>query len=110
MIAIENGRKNGKFYPMKSTIDSAGRLLLPKPIREAANLEGGTEVEIRVTGDHLEIEPVPAEVSLVQKGDFIVAVPKRTLKKKLTAEEVEEVRSRINMEPAGVPDTDDLSS
>ena len=95
---------------MKSTIDSAGRLLLPKPIRDAAKLEGGTEVEIRIAGDHLEIEPVPLEVSLVQKGDFIVAVPTGTLGKKLSAEEVEEVRSEISRERGGVPDSDDLSS
>ena len=83
---------------MKSTIDSAGRLVLPKAIREAANLEGGTEVEIRIAGDHLEIEPVPAEVSLVHRGDFLVAVPKRIHDKKLTAEEVEEIRKQITDE------------
>jgi AbrB family looped-hinge helix DNA binding protein len=94
---------------MRSTIDSAGRLLLPKPIREAANLAGGTEVEIRIAGDHLEIEPVPAEISLIQKGDFIIAVPKRAQEKKLTIADVEEVRSQIQ-DRIGVPDPDDLSS
>ena len=83
---------------MKSTIDSAGRLVLPKPIREAANLQGGTEVEIRVAGDHLEIEPVPAEVSLVHKGGFLIAVPKKTHDRKLTSEEVEQIRKHIQHE------------
>ena len=83
---------------MRTTIDSAGRIVLPKAIREAANLAGGTEVEIRITDDHLEIEPVPAEVSLVQKGDFLVAVPKSSLAKKMTAEEVERIRKQIQDE------------
>ena len=83
---------------MKSTIDSAGRLVLPKAVREAANLHGGTEVEIRVAGDHLEIEPVPAEVSLVQKGGFLIAVPKKTSDKRLTVEDVEGIRRQIEQE------------
>ena len=90
---------------MKTTIDSAGRIVLPKAIREAANLEAGTEVEIRVNGDHLEIEAVPAEVSLERKGSFTVAVPKRMPEKPLTAEVVEETRNRILMERQ-----DDVSS
>lgn len=82
---------------MRSTIDSAGRLVLPKAIREAANLEGGTEVEIRIAGDHLEIEPVAADVLLTKKGGFVVATPK-TPGGKLTAEEVEETRTRLNQD------------
>ena len=95
---------------MRTTIDSAGRLVLPKTIRQAANLEGGTEVEIRLNDDHLEIEPVPAEVSLVQKGDFLVAVPKRTLEKKLSAEDVERIRKQIHHERQKAAGIDDLSS
>lgn len=86
------------IYGIRSTIDSAGRLVLPKAVREAINLTGGTEVEIRVAGDHLEIEPVPAEVSLVRKGGFLIAVPKKASDKKLTVEEVEETRSQIEQE------------
>ena len=84
--------------------------MLPKAIREAANLEGGTEVEVRIAGDHLEIEPVPADVSLVRKGDFVVAVPKRAPEKKLTASVVEETRAQINREREGDADRDDISS
>lgn len=90
--------KNGRINTMKSTIDSAGRIVLPKAIREAANLEGGTEVDVRIAGDHLEIEPIPAAVSFVRKGDFVVAVPQRTLEKKLTVDVVEETRAQINRE------------
>lgn len=86
------------IYGMKSTIDSAGRLVLPKAVREAANLYGGTEVEIRLAGDHVEIEAVPAEVSLVQKGGFLIAMPRKTSDKKLTVEEVEGIRKQIELE------------
>ncbi len=60
---------------MRSTIDRAGRVVVPKPIREAANLRPGTEVEFRVQGGHVEIEPVPLAVSLQRRGSLVVAVP-----------------------------------
>jgi AbrB family looped-hinge helix DNA binding protein len=83
---------------MKSTIDSAGRLVLPKAAREAINLHGGTEVEIRVAGDHIEIEPVPADVTFVHKGRFTVPQPKKLYDRKLTVEEVDDIRKQIQNE------------
>jgi AbrB family looped-hinge helix DNA binding protein len=43
---------------MKVTVDSAGRVVLPKSIREAAGLKGGQEVEVRLVGVVIEIEPL----------------------------------------------------
>ena len=60
---------------MSSTIDRAGRIVVPKAIREAANLRPGTEVEFRVRGGHVEIEPVPLAVTLQRRGSLVVAVP-----------------------------------
>ena len=70
-----DGRSNGTVIGMKSTIDRAGRIVVPKAIREAANLRPGTEVEFRVQGGHVEIEPVPLTVTLQQRGSLVVAVP-----------------------------------
>ena len=60
---------------MRSTIDRAGRIVVPKAIREAANLRPGTEVEFRVRGSHVELEPVPLAVTLQRRGSLVVAVP-----------------------------------
>lgn len=79
---------------MKTTIDSAGRIVVPKAIREAASLEDGTELDIRMMGDHIRIEPVPLEVKLTKKGKFVVAIPK-TSPGKLTREDVEETRRTV---------------
>jgi AbrB family looped-hinge helix DNA binding protein len=49
---------------MRVTIDNAGRLVLPKPIREAAGLAGGQEVEVRIAGVVIEIEPIQPVVRL----------------------------------------------
>jgi len=58
-----------------STIDSAGRLVLPKEIRDEAQIEPGMPLRITYRDGHVEIEPAPREVRLVRKGRFLVAVP-----------------------------------
>ena len=60
---------------MRTTIDRAGRLVVPKPIRDAAGLTAGAELEIRVADGRIEIEPAPLEVRLVRRGALTVAVP-----------------------------------
>jgi AbrB family looped-hinge helix DNA binding protein len=49
---------------MKVTIDNAGRVVLPKSIRDAAGLSGGQEVEVRLVGAVVEIEPTQPEVRM----------------------------------------------
>ena len=53
---------------MIATIDKAGRLVVPKAIREAAQLGPGTEVRLRVVSGRVEIEPVPVSVALKRKA------------------------------------------
>ncbi|HZI65096.1 MAG TPA: AbrB/MazE/SpoVT family DNA-binding domain-containing protein [Thermoanaerobaculia bacterium] len=62
---------------MKTTIDRAGRLVVPKSIREAAGILPGSELTIRVADGRIEIEPAPLEVRLVRRGTLTVAVPRK---------------------------------
>ena len=59
---------------MKTTIDRAGRVVVPRALRDALGLKGGTQVEIRVNGGMLEIEPIPTPMRLVKRGKGHVAV------------------------------------
>lgn len=43
---------------MRVTIDSVGRLVIPKPLRVALGITPGTPLEIIPDGDALRIEPV----------------------------------------------------
>ena len=52
IIAINRPEK------MRATIDSPGRLVVPKPIREALQLHPGTKVRFRVFNGNAEFEPV----------------------------------------------------
>ena len=83
---------------MNATIDKAGRLVVPKAIREAAQLEPGTQVRFRVVSGKVEIEPVPLEVTLERRGRFVVAVPsgaRTTLEASVVDETIAEVRGGI---------------
>jgi len=72
---------------MKTTIDRAGRLVLPKAIRREARIEPGAQLEVRVRDGRIEIEPAPLEVKLRKRGILTVAVPTRPVPP-LTQEEV----------------------
>ncbi len=79
---------------MKTTMDMAGRLVIPKDIRHQAGLRPGTPLDVRWRDGRIEIEPAPVPVTLVRKGRFVVAVP-QVEGPPLTTEEVEETRNAI---------------
>ena len=58
---------------MTTTIDSAGRVVIPKVLRDQAGLSPGTEIEVQLRNGHLEIEPV-ATIRVEKRGRFFVAV------------------------------------
>ncbi|MGH8776844.1 MAG: AbrB/MazE/SpoVT family DNA-binding domain-containing protein [Jiangellaceae bacterium] len=58
---------------MRVTIDGAGRIVVPKAVRNELNLEGGTTLEIRVHNGRLELEPTVAPMRLVRRGKSLVA-------------------------------------
>ncbi len=76
---------------MVSTIDSAGRLVIPKEARQQAGLQPGMALEIRVRDGRIEIEPAPLDVRIEKRGRMVVAVPARPTRA-LTAGAVEQTR------------------
>lgn len=64
---------------MKVTIDAAGRVVVPKALRDELGLEGGTTLEIRVRAGRLELEPVPTPMRLVRRGEGLVATTEEPL-------------------------------
>lgn len=79
---------------METTIDKAGRLVVPKSVREAARLRPGTRLRFRVREGRVEIEPVPLNVALERRGSAVVAIP-RGEQPVLTTAEVEETTARL---------------
>lgn len=88
---------HGIIKAMKTTIDSGGRIVIPKSIRQEADLRPGAVVEIRSREGRIEIEPSPAKVRLVRKGRLVVAVREQD-GPALTSEAVEATREAVRRE------------
>lgn len=82
------------------TMDTAGRLVLPKAVRQQAGFVPGQPLEIHVRDGRVEIEPAPLEIEIVMAEDGLpLAVPKRlvpTLTVEVVRETLERVRERLD--------------
>ena len=64
---------------METTIDSAGRIVIPKPIRDRLGLIAGETLELRELEGKLEIEPTPTPMRLAKAEHGSIAVPESEL-------------------------------
>jgi AbrB family looped-hinge helix DNA binding protein len=60
---------------MTTTMDSAGRLVIPSEIRREAALEPGAPLEVRWRDGVIEIAPQSIAVKLERRGRLLVASP-----------------------------------
>jgi AbrB family looped-hinge helix DNA binding protein len=79
---------------MKATIDSAGRIVVPKTLRQALGLKPGQPLEIRAGDGRLEIEIAATPMKLQKRGKGLVAVPESELPP-LTADQVRDTLERV---------------
>jgi AbrB family looped-hinge helix DNA binding protein len=79
---------------MKTTIDRAGRIVIPKEVRRQAGWAPGSQLEVEWRDGKVEIEPAALPVRLERRGHFVVAVPLIDVPP-LAAEQVEATREQI---------------
>lgn len=60
--------------PMTITIDRAGRVVIPKEIREAAGIEPGVPLLVTCTEGRIELTPRRRPVRIVRRGRLQVAI------------------------------------
>ena len=60
---------------MKTTIDKAGRVVIPAPIRSQLGLEAGTELEVEVRDFSIRLVRAVPRPKLVRKNNRLVARP-----------------------------------
>jgi AbrB family looped-hinge helix DNA binding protein len=82
---------------MQTTMDSAGRLVIPSEVRRQAGLRPGMPLDVRWRDGRIEIEPVPLRVTLRRRGHLLVAIPDEPVPP-LTADSVERTRSVLRDE------------
>lgn len=80
-------------------MDSAGRIVLPKALRERAGFQPGQPLDIRFEDGRIEIEPAYLEVEIVPGPDGLPVLRPMEPVPVLSAEEVratlEKVRDRL---------------
>jgi AbrB family looped-hinge helix DNA binding protein len=79
---------------MTTTIDAAGRLVIPAEVRREARLEPGMPLEVRWNDGIIEIEPATLPVSFERRGHLVVARPGRPVPP-LTTTTVERTRRSL---------------
>jgi AbrB family looped-hinge helix DNA binding protein len=80
---------------MRTTIDSAGRIVVPKAMREELGLTGGQELELRAVDGGLEVEIPATPMRLVERDGDLVAATDRDMPELgpgLVRETVEQIR------------------
>jgi AbrB family looped-hinge helix DNA binding protein len=80
---------------MRTTIDGAGRVVIPKELRSRAGLAPGTEVEIVEADGRIAIEPVSKDVRLVERDGFLAAEVDDDDGEPLTVEQVRDLLERV---------------
>lgn len=60
-------------------MDSAGRVVIPKPVRERLGLKGGEVLELREREGRIELEPATTPMTLAKTNSGLVAMPERRL-------------------------------
>jgi AbrB family looped-hinge helix DNA binding protein len=64
----------GNLYGMKESvqIDGAGRVVLPKPLRQRFRLHGGDFLTLQIKGDVIELRPAKAGPTLKRVNGVLV--------------------------------------
>ncbi len=63
----------GSVLPVKTSIDSAGRIVVPKALRDALGLTPGSELDISRYGAGLQLIPAGRTARVVGEGGRLVA-------------------------------------
>ena len=58
---------------MRTTIDSGGRVVIPKALRERFHLAAGSSVELVEAASGIVISPVNRDVAIVERDGALVA-------------------------------------
>lgn len=58
---------------MKAKVDSVGRIVVPKPLRDAVGLTPGSTVDVSRYGSGLQVSPAARVARLVEEDGVLVA-------------------------------------
>jgi AbrB family looped-hinge helix DNA binding protein len=85
----------------KLTIDKAGRIVVPKPIREELHIQPGDTLEIETHGEEIKLRPVRARATMRKKRGVWVFDTGAPLTSEIVEEIIRDVRKGREEEICG---------
>ena len=82
-------------------VDKAGRVVLPKPVRDALQLEAGDVLELRSSEDQIILQPVRGNASIRKKHGVWVYDAGQSLSTGTVNETVRRVRAERHAQNLG---------
>jgi AbrB family looped-hinge helix DNA binding protein len=67
---------NGNNNAMTLKIDNAGRLVIPKPLRDRMRLEPGADLEVEETAEGLLLRRISQKPSLIEQNGLLIHIGK----------------------------------
>jgi AbrB family looped-hinge helix DNA binding protein len=92
---IWSGSRYGKMNAMITTltIDRAGRLVLPKPVREELQLSAGDSLELGSSEDQIVLRPVRGAATMRKKEDVWVMRTGKPLSAEVVNQTIRKIRN-----------------
>jgi AbrB family looped-hinge helix DNA binding protein len=85
----------------KLSLDRAGRIVLPKPVREQLQLEPGESLELESFDDYVVLRPVRGNIALRKKRGVWVFRAGEPLKASVVEDTIRTVRNERSRELLG---------
>lgn len=97
---MDYGIFNTIMQTITSTIDAAGRIVIPRAMREALDLTKRGEVKLVLSDGQISIQPAPCEYKIVKRGAFAVAEPVTSVAEsdRLSTADIEAIRDTLRTE------------
>jgi AbrB family looped-hinge helix DNA binding protein len=86
--------RNGKVDGMRTTIDRAGRIVIPKRLRDELGLVAGSQIEMTTVAGELRVALLPVAVRLERRGRTVVIVPEEPVSP-MSADDVRDAVERM---------------
>jgi AbrB family looped-hinge helix DNA binding protein len=100
---IQNGSNYGKINAMTTTltIDGAGRLVLPKPVRDELQLAAGDSLELESSEDEIVLRPVRGAATMRKKQGVWVMRTGKPLSPEVVNQTIRKIRNERGRVDAG---------
>jgi len=93
---------NNTIMNSKLSMDRAGRVVLPKPIRERLQLEPGESLEIESFEDHIVLRPIRQHATMRKELGVLVFDTSEPLSASDVRETIEKVRDERSDRALGI--------